>query len=198
MNKTINQQIKFISRNPFVYFANKRFLSAISYLVRLSGAKQVLDCGCGEGIVAKVLLEKNMPLTFCGFDIDQKSLKIAKTINPKARFGYGSIYKIPYANRSFPLVLCTEVLEHLKSPKKALAELREVTSKFAIISVPCEPFFRLSNILRLKYLKKFGSTPGHINHWTISSFKKLLEPNFIIVKETYPFPWMIFLVKIRK
>ena len=194
MKDKIRVQTKFISKNPLIQAVNKRFLSSICELAREAKVEKILDCGCGEGIIVNYLSEKLFQIKFEGFDIDQPSLDLAKRINPKARFKKGSIYQIPYEAESFPLVLCTEVLEHLDSPERALAEVRRVTAKQAIISVPFEPLFRISNMLRLKYLKRLGNTPSHVNNWTSFGFKVLLRKYFIIEKEFYPLPWMIFLV----
>lgn len=196
MNKKINEQTKFISKNPLVKLSNQHFLRSISDLIEISGQLKILDCGCGEGIVANYLLAENPKRSIYGLDLNKKSIAIAKKENPRASFKVGSVYKIPFRSNSFPLLLCTEVLEHLDSPHKALAELKRVSSRYVIISVPSEPFFRLSNLVRLKYLSRFGNTPGHIHNWTPFSFKKLIKRFFKIEKEFYPFPWMIFLVSV--
>lgn len=194
MKEKIKVQTKFIDKNPLVKLVNQRFLSSIYELSLETRAEKILDCGCGEGIVINYLSRKLSRVQFEGFDIDQGSLNLAKKLNPKANFKKGSILKIPHKQKTFSLVLCTEVLEHLKDPEKALKELDRISSKYAIISVPYEPIFRISNMLRFKYWSRLGNTPGHINNWTPYAFKKLIAKYFRIEKELYPLPWMMFLV----
>lgn len=198
INSTVNEQTKYISNNPLVKIANSRFLNSVSNLCKQIAENNILDCGCGEGIVMNHLKKKISRARFVGFDIDKTSVNLAKKLNPSSKISLGSIYKISQKENSFPLLLCMEVLEHLDEPEKALSEIKRVTSKYAIISVPCEPFFSLSNILRLKYLKSLGNTPGHINRWSIPSFRSLISKYFIIEKEVYPFPWMVFLVSKKR
>jgi len=51
---------------------------------------------------------------------------------------------------------------------------------------------------RGKYLSDFGNTPGHINHWSISAFKKLIKSSdFIILDKKYPFPWQMMLLRVN-
>jgi len=54
-------------------------------------------------------------------------------------------------------------------------------------------------MVRLKYLRDFGNTPGHVQHWGRRSLLKFLKSNgFEIVGVENPLPWTIVLVKISK
>lgn len=193
----VETQRKFISKNPIVKKANEQFLLAIIELIKKTKAKKLLDCGCGEGVVLHSIAQNLKNVEITGFDFNKNSVKLAQKNVPHAKIIEGSIYKIPYKENFTSLALCTEVLEHLEEPEKALVEIQKVTSRYAIISVPCEPFFRMANVLRLAYLSSLGNTPGHINNWTSTSFKSLLSKYFQVEKVAYPFPWMVFLVSIK-
>ena len=108
----------------------------------------------------------------------------------------GDIYKLPYKSNSFDLVVCTEVLEHLENPKKALRELIRVSGKYILLSVPNEPFFRLSNFLRGKNLPRWGNDIEHVQNWTSSGFAKFVNIKGVkIIDKKHPFPWTIILLK---
>lgn len=85
----------------------------------------LLDVGSGN-LEFKDLAEKK-GYKYLGFDIDQK------TISPR-----GSAYDIPYEEETFDVVLCTDVLEHLKYDAKAINEIRRVLKKngLFILHVP--------------------------------------------------------------
>jgi ubiquinone/menaquinone biosynthesis C-methylase UbiE len=51
-------------------------------------------------------------------------------------FTSGSIYDLPFADGTFELVLCTDLLEHLDDPKRAMHELVRVSKRWVLISVP--------------------------------------------------------------
>ena len=73
---------------------------------------------------------------------------------------------------AFEAVVCTEVLEHLEEPEKALRELLRVTRRWVILSVPREPLWRVLNMVRGAYLRHFGNTPGHIGGFVERNFGK--------------------------
>ncbi len=87
----------------------------------------------------------------------------------------GSIYGLPFVNHEFDLVICTEVLEHLNAPILALQEIRRVSAKYCMLSVPNEPIWRFLNITRGAYITNLGSTPAHVNHWSIGSFQQYVR-----------------------
>jgi SAM-dependent methyltransferase len=84
------------------------------------------------------------------------------------------VYALPYPDRAFDVVVATEVLEHLHDPSGAVRELLRVARKAVILTVPHEPWWRLANMMRGKYLSDFGNTPGHVQHWTRTGFVRLL------------------------
>ncbi len=53
------------------------------------------------------------------------------------------VQELSFADKSFDIVLCQQVLEHVLNPVKAISELKRVAIKQLIISVPYEPFFTL-------------------------------------------------------
>jgi len=107
-----------------------------------------------------------------------------------------SVYELQREDKSFECVMLLEVLEHLEDYQKALEELRRVAKKFMVIGTPNEPIWRILNVLRGKYLSKWGNSPGHINHWSSSALVRLLS-EFGIVERVYkPLPWTIALVRV--
>jgi hypothetical protein len=87
------------------------------------------------------------------------------------------------------------VLEHLENYEMALQELFRVSRNYVIIAVPNEPLWRFLNLARLKYLKDWGNTPGHINHWSAASLAGLISKYGQVIKIYRPMPWIILLAK---
>jgi len=93
----------------------------------------VLDVGCGDGRLTNVLVDRHERVV--GVDIAPEALR-----HVRAEAHVAHVAALPFADRSFDLVLCTEVLEHLDDAElaRALGELSRVTARFVLLSVPFE------------------------------------------------------------
>jgi 2-polyprenyl-3-methyl-5-hydroxy-6-metoxy-1,4-benzoquinol methylase len=158
-----------------------------------------LDAGCGEGFVAELLLRQMPGLELTGFDFNPDAVEIAKAKNPGATFITASIFDLPFDDNRFDVVGCFEVLEHLTDPRQALKELMRVAGRAVIISVPHEPFFCYSNVVRGKNLdiRPRGSDPDHKNFWSRSAFGEFAGQELDVVTLTGSFPWTICVGKKR-
>jgi SAM-dependent methyltransferase len=187
---------KFQTKNPIARWTFAHFYDQLSRVVRAVAPRTVLDAGCGEGETLERLREL-LPAAVVGFDLNPASLAYTAQRFPDGTFTVEDIYRLPYADRQFDLVLCLEVLEHLEQPADALKELARVTRSSLVISVPDEPWFQLGNLARGKYLKRLGDHPEHIQHWNRRTLRPLLEtvaPDVIIHGA---FPWLIGLCRVR-
>jgi SAM-dependent methyltransferase len=188
--------IKHTSKNPIQRFLINNFYSSLISLAKPLSPKNILDAGCGEGFSLNKLISNNIGEYLEGIENSKEAIALGKKLFPRTKIKLGSVYDLPYETNYFDLVLCTEVLEHLVDPQKALSEIIRVSKKYIIVSVPNEPFFMLSNFLRGKNLSGLGNDPGHINHWTILTFQKFLKSNGVKIKILkFPFPWILALVE---
>lgn len=195
MTDTTNY-LKHKDTNPIQKVLIENFYNKLYALLRPLKPTSILDVGSGEGFTLRNLEEKGIGERLEGIDYSDDAIKLAKKIYPTLTIKKGDIYSLPYEDSSFDVLLCTEVLEHLRDPEKAIAELKRVSKKHIIFSVPNEPFFILANFLRGKYLKRFGNHPEHINHWSARGFKKFLKKNDLeIQKSRHPFAWTLILAK---
>jgi len=185
---------KHTSRNPVQKFLINNFYSSLFSLIKSLRTDSILDAGCGEGFTMDKLIKNGIGRKIEGIEYSKDSISYGKKLFPDLTIKQESIYDLPYKDDSFDLVLCTEVLEHLEEPSKALREILRVGKKYLLITVPNEPFFRLSNFLRGKNMSRLGNDEGHINHWNPRSLRRLLNQNKISVKEIkLPFPWIMIL-----
>ena len=185
--------IKYQSKNPIKKFFIGQFQKELLNLIKLTQAKLVLDVGCGEGYLLKPLNNQIINWHLEGFDISEELINKAKQNVPTAILSVRDIYNCGYPDEIFDLVLSTEVLEHLEYPHKALEEIRRLTKRWAILSVPNEPLFAISNLLAGKNILRFGSHKGHYNRWSAKSFVDLVNKYFTVFRVSKPFPWTIVL-----
>jgi SAM-dependent methyltransferase len=186
---------KHTSGNPLQRRLIDRFHRSIVERVAALAPAQALDAGCGEGFVARLLLDRIDGLRLTGCELSDAALRLARTANPEATFVRGSITELPFADRAFDVVCCFEVLEHLpdNGPAQALAEFARVARRGVVLSVPHEPVFSLANLARGKNLtvRPPGSDPDHRHFWSHGAFARLVAAHFESVTVGGSFPWII-------
>ncbi len=156
-----------------------------------------IEIGCGEGY-STVRLREMLPKTaqLSASEYVGKLVPKAQELNPDVKVIEESVYELTHKDKTFDMVFFLEVLEHLDYPDKALKEISRVLKDdgVLILGVPREPVWRGLNMMRGKYLKEFGNTTGHLNHWSGSSLVKYIEKHFgpVAVRKN-PLPWTLVL-----
>jgi 2-polyprenyl-3-methyl-5-hydroxy-6-metoxy-1,4-benzoquinol methylase len=187
------RQLKYTDGNFITRYANGLFFKAITEILSNLSFSSVLDAGCGEGVPLSLARQSSPASRLVGFDLDKRRVEICAKVVESVFVA--NAHHIPAADRSFDIVLCLETLEHVGEPFIAVAEIARVTKRYALFSVPNEPWWRLGNMARFKYIKDFGNTPGHINHWTAGGFKKMISPKFKLLRSVQPFLWTFVLAE---
>lgn len=159
---------------PHIGFRNRarrifNFLSEIN-----SDKLKILDAGCGYGIYSLSLSEKGNEIY--SIDLEEKRIKhLNKLKKYDAKFSkiksfVGSINNLPFASNYFDVVLCSEVIEHIKDDKLAFSELTRVIRKGGnlILTVPT-----VSKSNKINYKKFEHERPGY----SVQDIKSLAEKN---------------------
>ena len=117
-------------------------------LCNFSHGMKVLDVGCRE-----LQLKKYIPsyVDYKAVDLEPKHKSVIKLDLNKE--------KLPFKDKVFDYVFCLEVLEHINSPYDVLSELKRVSRKWIIVSVPNPYHYRDLG----KHLFKMKEKQGHIN-----------------------------------
>lgn len=198
MSHSTDNYRKHTASNPLQKFLIGRFFNTLVKETEKIQPNTILDVGCGEGFTLEKFRLAGIGKELVGIDFSNDAINIGKKTHPDLKLQPGTIYHIPFKPSSFDLVVCTEVLEHLEFPEKALDQLEKVTKKYCIISVPHEPWFMLANFLRGKNLSRWGNDIEHINHWSRKGIAGLIRTKFDILEIRQPFPWTIIVAHKRK
>lgn len=190
--------IKHMSKHPVRRWMINSFYDEMLKLLKEINFSSVLDAGCGEGFTLDRLHKSNFSKDLVGVDSSESAIKLGKKLFPSLNLKVGDIYNLPFKDGSKDLVVCTEVLEHLTDPRKALKELVRVSKKYLILSVPNEPYFSLKNFIIGRNIRRFGSSKGHLNRWTSEAFEKFVRQEPIkILKNKHPFPFTLLLLELQ-
>lgn len=190
-----NNLAKYQSKNCLKKFFIKLFIKRIIKIIEKFQVDNILDVGCGEGIIIYEISQKIPRIRIDGLDISSQSIQLAKKLLPDNIFFEGDIIKMPFSDNSYNLVIALEVLEHLTEPELALQELKRVTRKYCLISVPWEPYFSLGNFLSGKNIKRLGKDSEHLQFWNKKQIIGLVNKYFQVISIKLSFPWIIILTK---
>ena len=110
------------------YDTKQRFCSYWHQIheILLRKQNEVLEIGVGNKFVCNYLRERGVNIV---------TLDIDKELQPDV---VGSVLDIPFRDRSFQIVACYELLEHLpyEYVAKALSEISRVSKQYVILSLP--------------------------------------------------------------
>ncbi len=155
--------------------------------------KKILDIGCGPGVVLKPFTKFN---TVIGLDISKEYAKLAEQKGYSKVIVQNAEEGLPFESKSFDIVVCTDLIEHLFDTEFVGREIHRVLKDdgFAVLNVPNQ------NHLwgRIRFLLGYGINQHkakskdwnyfHIRFFTWKSWNNYLKVCGFKVKEFYPVP----------
>jgi glycosyltransferase involved in cell wall biosynthesis/2-polyprenyl-3-methyl-5-hydroxy-6-metoxy-1,4-benzoquinol methylase len=175
------------------------FRSDVEELLGVAAPASILDVGCGEGVLTEAWAKSGVATRIVGVDLEAPGLQAewASRRGPNLEFRTADATALPFAAGEFDLVSGIEVLEHVPDPAATLEEMTRVAARRLLASTPREPLWRILNLLRGSYLRSFGNTPGHLNHWSKRGLTALVWRYGTIVEVRPPLPWTLALVRVH-
>jgi ubiquinone/menaquinone biosynthesis C-methylase UbiE len=110
--------------------------------VDLPAHGRILDAGCGPGSMARLIARAQPGARVTGIDQRDSYLEMARANAAKenldnVEFQQADVFDLPFADGSFDVVWTKYLLQWLKEPKLALAELKRVTKPGGLV-VSCD------------------------------------------------------------
>ncbi len=98
-------------------------------LAGLHGGEEILDVGCGTGILSSRLARVSNGIVVCGLDAGSRMIKAAEKRvqrhDHQAEYRVGTATQLPYSDGRFDVVVSCLLFHLLQGPEKELA-LREI------------------------------------------------------------------------
>ena len=170
------------------HFYLTRSLQFLQNWLAVSETDEILDVGCGTGLFAEVLAQKNATQTVTGIDISAKMLKVAQNkllAYPNINFYQASANHLPFSDQRFDIVICVSTFHYFDEPRTALLEMRRVLKpqgKIIILDWCRDYFFcKLCDIV-LKIID-----PVHQQCYTQTEFHQLLTSTSLTIKRAEKF-----------
>ena len=137
--------------------------------------KTVLELATGTGLIAKHIL--NAAAHIEATDASAEMILEAKRDNRSAKlhFSVQDMFRLPYANQSFDVVIVSNALHIVPQPEKALAEIRRVLKDGGVLIAPT--FTHAGNSFSGKakaFFMKLAGFPLH-SRWTSEEYLRFLR-----------------------
>ena len=154
--------------------------------------KTVLELATGTGLIAKHIV--NAAAHIEATDASAEMIAEAKRDNHSAKlhFSVQDMFRLPYANQSFDVVIVSNALHIVPQPDKALAEIRRVLKDDGVLIAPT--FTHAGNSFSGKvraFFMKLAGFPLH-SKWTSEEYLKFLQQNdwtvrkSVVLKASFP------------
>lgn len=134
---------KIFKKFNYTFLRTNRVKWLAKKINKLNG-ETILDIGCQESLLKKYI---NKNFLYTGIDIIKNKDYIIK----------GDIEKSNIKEK-YDIVVCSEVLDHLKDPVATINKIKNIAKKYILISIPHDPQYILSRML----------IPCREHYWVIS------------------------------
>lgn len=130
-----------------------------------ANVSSILDAGCGDGALVNRLASRYSQVI--GLDLSLEALRYVRVSKLLA-----SLKSIPFPDRSFDLVICSEVLEHLPEDIyiSASTELQRVANKYLLISVPNNELLE-QGMMKCGWCGTVFHSFGHVRTFTVTGLQ---------------------------
>ena len=146
--------------------------------------KTVLELATGTGLIAKNIV--NAAAHIEATDASAEMIAEAKrdTHSAKLHFSVQNMFRLPYAEESFDVVIVSNALHIVPQPEKALAEIRRVLKDDGTLIAPT--FTHAGNSFSGKvkaFFMKLAGFPLH-SRWTREEYLRFLSQNGWTVRKS--------------
>ena len=154
--------------------------------------KTVLELAAGMGLIAKNIV--NAAAHIEATDASAEMIAEAKRNNQSAKlhFSVQDMFRLPYADKSFDVVIVSNALHIVPQPEKALAEIHRVLKDDGVLIAPT--FTHAGNSFSGKvraFFLKLAGFPLH-SRWTSEEYLCFLQQNgwtvrkSVVLKASFP------------
>ena len=169
---------RFMRRDAAAY---ERMYELLRPVVR---RKTVLELATGTGLIAKNIVRAANHIE--ATDASAEMIAEAKRDNRSAKlhFSVQDMFRLPYAEESFDVVIVSNALHIVPQPEKALAEIRRVLKDDGVLIAPTFTHAgnSFSGKVRAFFMKRVGF-PLH-SKWTSAEYLRFLSQNGWTVRKS--------------
>jgi 2-polyprenyl-3-methyl-5-hydroxy-6-metoxy-1,4-benzoquinol methylase len=167
-----------VSADGYVAFNERPLSSHRKMLDLVPDGGRALDAGCSSGYLAERLVQRGFEIV--GLELDPDAARAAERWCERVLVGDVERMELPLEPASFDLVLCGDILEHLRDPQATLARLRPLLTPGGrlVLSTPnvANWAIRLGLLFgRFRYTERGILDRTHAHFFTRRTLQEALE-----------------------
>ncbi|MDO8657208.1 MAG: class I SAM-dependent methyltransferase [Candidatus Levybacteria bacterium] len=146
---------------------------------------KILDVGCAGGWFISSIFSHFPKGKYYGIDVYKDAIIHAKKIYPHISFSCADGHDLPFQKETFDLVICTNVLEHVKSPERIMSEIKRVLTQSGLVIIGIDSeniFFKTLWFIWKKFKGKIWKD-AHLHKYKVKDLEKLFKKTGFIMKE---------------
>ncbi|MDD6794050.1 MAG: methyltransferase domain-containing protein [Clostridiaceae bacterium] len=144
-------------------------------------AKSILDLGCGNGNILKILEEKANAKLF-GLDLSENMIKEArKKLDINTELTVGDAEKLPYKDAQFDVVICNASFHHYIKPDVVVKEIKRVLKKNGVLILG-DPTAQIKLLLKIINFFLHHTNSGDFKIYSKEEITNLLADNGLKVE----------------
>ncbi len=177
-DKNAGRYDRFMRKDRAAY---EEMYERIRLLVR---RKTVLELATGTGLIAKHIV--NAAAHIEATDVSAEMIAEAKRDNHSAKlyFSVQDMFRLPYADQSFDVVIVSNALHIVPQPEKALCEIHRVLKDGGVLIAPTFTHAGNSFFGKIRaFFMKLAGFPLH-SKWTSEEYLAFLRQNGWTVRES--------------
>ena len=177
-NKNAKRYDRFMRKDRAAY---EKLYELIRPVVK---ARTVLELAAGTGLIAKNIVRAASHIEVT--DASEEMIAEAKRNNRSAKlhFSVRDMFCLPYADKSFDVVIVSNALHIVPQPEKALAEIRRVLKDDGVLIAPTFTHGNgtLRGIIKLFFMKLAGFPLN--SRWSSADYLAFLRQNGWTVRKS--------------
>lgn len=172
-----------VGKDEFNRYEYRDFHYKFDKIIKYVKPGFVLDAGCGTGAFCRRLVSSfDGKIDVVGIDFSPQEIEICQKLaefQKNQSYSVQDIYMMDFPDNTFDTVVCSEVLEHLTEPSKAIKEMIRVLNNggVLIVTVPNNEKINIEEAKR--------GNREHIQVFNKEILEKLLKPYSKEIKFDY-------------
>ena len=146
------------------------------YVDLIGEGYRILEVGCRAGNLTQHFCEGNEVV---GIDVDRNALQLfEKRLGLKGQWVDVDSEDFPFEDGQFDVVVFSEVMEHLRFPRRTLREIARVLKPAGRVVGSVPNAFRLRNRMKFLFGRPYESDPSQLRSYSHALLRKELAPVF--------------------